>query len=370
MQVAARLSLLLVTLGGCVAADPVPPVTRASGEAAVACPPTRSFRFVCDAAKPEDLVGIPGSPWLVASGFSEGAGLKLIDRRDPVARPWFTGAADQVDRDPQLTDCTTPPDAATFTTRGLSIRAAGPGRAVLHVVAHGQREAIERFDILYGSVTAWPRIVWRGCMRLPADHVGNSVATAPDGTLLVTVLTRPGTTITDFVRGQTTGIVLERRPGDQQFRELPGTALQGNNGIETSLDGRSFYVVSFGTREIVAFDRSDTRQPLWRVTAPEFMPDNIRMQGGRLIAAGMVRDEPACGGPRRIVDGMADGMVCHRGWTVAALDPATRQFTLVAYGEPDPVFNGVSAAWIADGQLWLGSYQSDRIAVRAMDGMN
>ena len=53
-------------------------------------------------------------------------------------------------------------------------------------------------------------------------------------------------------------------------------------------------------------------------------------------------------------------------YTVAELDPHSMTFTVVAYGEPDPDFNGVSAAAIVTGDLWLASYQADRIAWRAL----
>ena len=105
------------------------------------------------------------------------------------------------------------------------------------------------------------------------------------------------------------------------FRLLPGTRLPGNNGIETSLDDREFYVIAFGWHAVVVYARDDTSQPLRKVTAPGFMPDNIHWDGSRLILAGMQYDEPACGGTRKIIDGKADDMRCHRGYTVAALEP-------------------------------------------------
>ena len=96
------------------------------------------------------------------------------------------------------------------------------------------------------------------------------------------------------------------------------------------------------------------------------MPDNIHWSEGRLLLAGMQFDEPACGGMRKIVNGKADDMRCHRGYTVAQLDPAAKQFGILAYGAPDPIFNGVSAAVLVGKDLWLASYQADRIAVRAL----
>jgi hypothetical protein len=77
-------------------------------------------------------------------------------------------------------------------------------------------------------------------------------------------------------------------------------------------------------------------------------------------------DEPACGGLRAIVNGVADPMLCHRGYVVAELNPATGRLTSIAQAGPDPVFNGVSAAAIVGGELWLGSYQADRIAWRPL----
>jgi hypothetical protein len=96
------------------------------------------------------------------------------------------------------------------------------------------------------------------------------------------------------------------------------------------------------------------------------MPDNIHWSDGRLVLAGMQFDEPACGGLRKIIDGKADDMRCHRGYTVAQLDPKTKEFRVLAYDGPDPLFNGISSAWWVDADLWLASYQSDRIAVRRL----
>jgi hypothetical protein len=336
------------------------------------CRSTPQFAFACGATKPEDLAALPGTGWIVASGFAPGAGLKIVDSRTRRVRFWFSGAAAQVAPDPRYPDCATPPDPALFTARGISLRVTGPGQARLLVVIHGGREAIEVFAVDFGQKERTPLLRWQGCLAMPAGHVANSVASYSDGTVITTVLTRPGTTITDFVLGRDTGGVYERAAGEAAFRLLPGTDLPGNNGLETARDDSGFYVIAFGRREVVAYDRRATQQPLWRAQASDFMPDNIHWDGDRLLLAGMARDEPACGGVRQIVDGVADGMACHRGWTVAQLDPATRRFVLIARGPRDPVFNGVSAAVILGRQLWLGSYQADRIAIHPLpkNGMN
>lgn len=325
------------------------------------CKSRANLHFLCGAQRPEDVVRIPGTRWLVFSGFSDGAGLKLVDTAARSLRQLdfdVTGAHAAG----EWRQCRTPPDPATFNTQGLSIRDLGGSRSRLHVVNHGGRESIEVFTV--DARGREPRFTWEGCVLMPPGLAANSVATFPDGTILVTVLTHPGRTITDFWRGEITGAVYSWSPGDASFRLLAGTELPGNNGLETSHDGTEFFVIAFGWRSVVVFARADPRQPLRRAQAPGFMPDNIHWDDGRLLLAGMQYDEPACGGTRKIINGKADDMRCHRGYTVAQLDPGSMNFSIVSYAEPDPDFNGVSAATLVEGELWLASYQSDRVAWR------
>lgn len=336
--------------------------------ATVDCPARDGLSFLCGAEKPEDLAHIPGTRWLIASGFSSGSGLKLIDMQRKSTVRWFTASPAQVAWDQEaFPECTAPPEPSVFNARGISLRMAGRQHGRLHVVNHGGRESVEIFDVDLAAKGP-PHLSWRGCLMMPAGHVGNAVATYRDGTVLVTVLTRPGTTITDFELGKPTGMVLERTSGEAAFHLVPGTELPGNNGLETARDDRGFYVVAFGLRSVALFERGNASGPVALVKAPGFMPDNVHWDGKRLLAAGMVADEPACGGVRQIVDGVADGMKCPRGYRVAVLDPVRKRFTLVAEGPRNVAFNGVSSAVIAQNILWLGSYQADRLAYRRLQG--
>lgn len=317
--------------------------------------------------KPEDLKRIPGTPYIVASGFSPGAGLKLVDSQRRTLRRWYTAAPDQITPDPaRYPDCANPPDPALFNARGLSLRRTGRQTATLHVVNHGGREAIEVFEIRSSGRATEPTLHWQGCLLMPAGHVGNAVATYSDGTVLVSVLTRPGTSITDFERGQNTGAIFERAPASSAFTLIPGTALPGNNGLETAANDKGFYTIAFGLRAVVTFRRGDPGGPKGIFAAPGFMPDNIHRDGKHLLLAGMNSDEPACGGKRQIIGGVADTMLCPRGWKVARFDPRNGKFRIIAQGERSAAFNGVSQALVLDQTLWLGSYQADRIAFRPL----
>jgi sugar lactone lactonase YvrE len=163
--------------------------------------------------------------------------------------------------------------------------------------------------------SAAPSAVWTGCVLLPDKLAANSVAVFSDGTIVATVLMLPGKTFEDIFAGRNTGIVLMWTPGSKEFRMLPGTELSGNNGIETSADNREFYVASTGSKRIVAFSRADSSKPLRFAQLKEFAPDNVRLVGNRLITAGMMWDEPLCGGTPKKPE---DIFQCPRGWIADA----------------------------------------------------
>ena len=329
--------------------------------AGVDCAADSELAYVCGPEKPEDVLVLPGTPWLIASGFSSGAGLKLVDTRSRSWRKWYADGA-EVRRDRKgFAQCPGPLDPALFNARGLSLRQTAPERWRLLAVNHGGRESIEVFDI--DARGDEPALSWLGCLPMPQGQVANSVASFADGTVLATVLTRPGTSIADFVEGRVTGAVWQWRPGDPGFSEIAGTQAPGNNGLEVDPDERHFYVVAFGWHAVLVFDRTRPGAPPERIDAPDFMPDNIHWTGGRLLLTGMRLDEPACGGLRKVAEGKADPMLCHRGWVVGEIDLDKRRVATFAYGTPQPGFNGHSSAALVGDELWLGSFQSGRLAI-------
>lgn len=332
-----------------------------------ACAADADLSYVCGLRRPEDLLTLPGGDFVLTSGFAPGAGLTFIDTRThALQRAWNGSSAAGAPPAAEFKHCPEPLDPALFNARGLSLRAIAADRWRLLVVNHGGRESIEAFDLRFDS-SGTPSLQWRGCLPMPSGQVGNSVASFADGTVLVTVLTRPGTTIADFVRGGITGAVWRWRPGASGFEQVPGTALPGNNGLEVDPDGRHFYIIAFGLHAVVVFDRDREGSPVETIVAPDFMPDNLHWSEGRLLLAGMRLDEPACGGLRSVANGVADPMLCHRGWVVGELDLKQRRIATVAYGKPQPGFNGLSAATLVRGELWLGSFQSDRVAIARSD---
>ena len=349
--------------------------------ASVACAPANGWNLLCGNTNPEDLVPLPGTRWLVASGMKEGSGLKLVDTDAKTARVFYTGVPTQQHPDKNLyPNCPAPPDAKMFNAHGLYLRRAeAAGIYKLYVVSHAGLESIQVFTV--DAKGAQPSLTWTGCVPMPEGNkaypnlgaqatssrlAANSVAAYSDGTIIATVPQRPGTTNAQRLRGEPTGDVVEWKPGTDAFRVVPGTQLAGNNGIEISLDEKEFYVVSFGAHTVVAFSRQDPRKPLRQSVAPGFMPDNLRWSGNRLIAAGPMYDEPACGGTRLAVVDDPVLTACHRGFMFAQLDPKAMTWTILAYAEPNPAISVVSTGVVAGDTLWVGSAASDAIAYRPL----
>ena len=348
--------IALGTFVGAVLAFTASPAGAA--EAAMGCAPEGELSFICGPKRPEDLVVLPGERWLIASGFATGGGLHLIDTHNKTWQRWIaaSGAVDQ-----HFPGCTMAPAPDRFLAHGLALVNGSKGRARLYVVAHGEREAVEVFDVRTDG--SQPTVTWHGCIRAPDKVEFNSLAVAADGAVLATVLALPGMSFSAGFEGKATGAVYEWRPGDVGFRKIDGTSLPTNNGIELSPDGGIVYVAASAAKTITAFSRGKRWRKIWTVTLPNMLPDNLRWgPDGQLYTAGMIDDEPTCGGPIKVVDGKVDLVTCPRGYGVAAIDPMTR---VVTRSQGSTVFGtGAATALPVGGKLWISSFLQDRVAYR------
>ncbi|MEI7791410.1 MAG: hypothetical protein WCJ15_09575, partial [Alphaproteobacteria bacterium] len=254
---------------------------------------------------------------------------------------------------------------ASFNSHGLALRpAAVAGTYTLYSVTHLPFESIQVFAV--DERGAEPAISWTGCVKLPADFKTNSVTAAKDGTILANVQMHGG--MTDFISGNVTGGVWEWTPKEKKLHLLPGTELPGNNGIEISPDETEFYIAVSGTQTVAIYNRADTSRPARTIKTPWYNLDNIHWSGNRLIAAGMMFDEPACGGTRKQIQDAHGNMNCHRGWVVSQLDPKAMSWKILAYGEPNPAFGGIATGLVIGDTLWISSFQMDRAAYRTLPG--
>ena len=324
------------------------------------CEPSGGLEFVCGINNGEDLVLVPGTPWIIASGYAAGAGIVLIDSRSGAHSALYPGESPRADHEPLFANCATPPAPALWVTHGLNLRPGSNGHSTLYAVGHGAREAIEVFDV--DATGARPALTWKGCVPMPEGLDANSVASFADGSLVATVLRMPGKTFPDVFARKPTGAVFASLPDMSGFELIRGSELSGNNGIEVSRDGREIFVVSSGLHTIVAFSHTNPTQQLRTTGRLPFLPDNLhRGPDARLLTAGMKDDEPACGGTPGPTEDFAHFSTCPRGFIAMAIDPVTMRETLIADGPANPAFSNATMVLEVGKQFWIGTFSGDRV---------
>lgn len=325
------------------------------------CGGEAGFEFVCGLSNAEDLVHIPGTRWIVASRMTPGGTPVLIDAEARTWREAPMDAVEVVDRE-TYPGCSEPPVPETYVSHGLSLRSGRDG-TWLYVVGHGGREAIEVYAV--DTETDVPRLTWSGCVPTPEAMAANSVATTRDGSLLATIPLEHGRTIPEAIAGQSTGAVYAWSPGDPAMQKVEGTEQPYANGIEVSADGQRFYVVTSGTARFIEYANTRPARELRSVGPLEIVPDNLRRApDGRMLTAGLVARDVVCGDVAGQEDfDLAEFAACPRPFIVYAIDPETMEGEDVVRGPRIDDFSNITIGIDADGEIWIGTFGGDRVAV-------
>jgi hypothetical protein len=341
MRVLAWLALFVAL----ASAQGAPAPTRA------ACDPLGNVHFICGVNGPEDLVVVPGSKWVIASGDAAGGAITLINVRDRTTTALFPTATPKQRLDAKVYDsCPGPIDPEEkekFRAHGLYLK---PGRSSLHtlyVVHHGTRESIEVFE--FDGRPKTPTLTWIGCAVAPEPVGLNSVVGLPDGGFAATNFQPRGAARgrANMQAGERNGELWEWHTG-AGWKIVPGSEASGANGIEISKDGKWFYMGGWGNQTFIRMSRGQT--PVKRDDIPVgFRLDNLRWGGdGSLLAAGQ---EPSSAG--------ALTMATSR---VIRIDPKTLKVREVIRYPFNDIFNFSTVAIQVGKEIWVGSVRGDKVA--------
>lgn len=331
------------------------------------CAPSWQYGFVCGLQNPEDLVLVPDTKWIIASGLAPDAGLYLVDSRRKTWAELYPATAPRAQQDmATYGSCPGSPDPNSFVTHGLNLRPGTDGHSTLYVVGHGGREAIEVFDV--NANGEMPVLTWLGCILTPDSMEANSVASLRDGSLLATIPLHTGISISEALAGKPTGGVYAWSPGNAGFSLVQGTELPYANGIEVSADGKEFYVVSSGLFTVDAYSNSNPARLLRSSKPFAFVPDNLHMgSDGRLLTAGLNIVDPVCGDvPQSSEFDLGKFAGCPRPFTVLAIDPQSMQGKVLATAPANRRFSNVTMGLIVGDELWIGTFAGDRIGYRSL----
>jgi len=299
------------------------------------CDPDGDVQFVCGPVSPEDLAPVPRSPWILVSGMEDDGYLYATDVRDHTSSVLFPTQMARPRHDRGTYGSCPGPVTGGFRPHGLSLRPGANTTHTLYVVRHGEREAIEVFEVDAGGAS--PTLVWIGCVVAPEGVSMNSVAALPGG----------GFVVTNFQMAA--GELWEWQPGDG-WERVPGSEMAGPNGIVASDDGRWLYIGGWATQSLIRLSRGQTPPQISSVDVGHHV-DNVRWApDGSLLAAGHVGETLTS-----IIQCLGQGRGCDSVYSVVTrVDPErlTAQ-EIIRYPSNDLLILGTVAIEVGD-EIWVG----------------
>lgn len=330
--------------------------------AAEPCNQAGKLHFVCGPMNSEDLVQVPGTHWIVASGFAGGGApvghLYLVNSEDNSSKELFPQGNPRFQLDKTTyADCPGAPDLSKLSTHGLNLRPGNGGVDTLYVVNHGGREAIEIFNL--DAKGAEPTATWIGCAVMPSHTWPNSVAPLPDGGMVVTDMFDSGDPKSSdkMAAGENTGALYEWQ-SHKGFALVPGSQMSGDNGIEVSRDGKWIYIAAWGNKEVVRLARDGGGSAKPETLPAGFLADNLRWApDGKLLVAGQDT------GAKEVFGCFESHQArCTQPWRIVKWDTSAMKLEPLVSEAGNPEFGDATVALQSGEDIYVGTFRGDRIA--------
>jgi len=308
---------------------------------------------------PEDIAALPDGRHLLLAHFGhmgEGTGgISLFDTRTETLKTLYPAPADAENRvEPGPwgeAGCTEPP-GEHLSPHGTHLHRLRDGRWRYLVVNHGDREAVEIFELFPAGSES--RLAWRGCVNAVEDTMMNDVVGLDNGDVIYTRMFHASDSLAlpKSALGIATGELWRWNPA-RGLAPLPATAAAQPNGLEVDAANEYVYADMYMEGQVWQVRLSDGE-----VTARYDIPhaDNSAWgSDGRLWLA--THDM----GLRDLVNCFRHPQEpCPGGFDIIALDPASGDFESVFRHQGAPM-GAATVAVPQAGRVYMGSFVGDRM---------
>jgi len=211
-----------------------------------------------------------------------------------------------------------------------------------------------------------PAVTWTGCVLTPETAASNSVAARSDGSLVMSASGASDTPMPSFAEiAELTKAGKEMPPMSPKgavftwsradgWKRVPGSELEGNNGIELSRDGKWVWNNSWPGASVTHLPLDQTLGEKREVNLP-FKPDNIRWShDGKLVATGHLASAEKVA--QCVMGG--DAKACAIDYMAAEIDPDSYEVTEIFHGKGTEKFGTATITLKTARNLWIGSVSS------------
>lgn len=323
------------------------------------CQDMNGMRVYCGYQNPEDLVPLPGGEFLLVSEMGEfmadtPGGLSLLNldsgAREEISIVWPEPGSASLGRG--AADCPSP-DVAAFSPHGVDLTALDDGTLQLLVVNHGEREAVEFFDVTQDA-GSW-QLAWQGCALPPGDPFINDVAGRRDGGFYVTHMWDKHADFeaigASLTAGEATGWVWAWQP-QTGFEKLEHSDELMPNGIAINADNTKIFVnIYMGSRTI----RMDTGTGEVEGAFEVRQPDNISVDDEGNLWVASHQHDPLGQNCLQVTEGP-----CLLPYEIVKADPETLE-TEVVLRQDGPPMGYATVALKVGNRVFMGSAHGDRV---------
>ena len=333
----------------------------------------QSANFIVGIYYAEDIIQIPGTRWIIASGlatqgpgmhyrYTKGNYLHLLDAETETGRA-IQGEEYRIAPDTaRFPDTTTPPNWDVFSPHGVGLSAREGDSVTLYIANHGDREAAEIFDIDVSGDN--PVFTWVGTVLAPEDGFLDAIAWVPgtDGFLATSIVdpTDPDAGEKEM-RGEPVGWVHEwqRNSG---WQEVPGSEMESApNGLIVSDDGSQIFVAASANFSVYRINRRG--DPSVVAAKLDGFPDNVRWSAdGKSILVGVHTEDMEKFVTAQIAAVSTSGMM-YTSFNITRIDPETMETEIVMPSGVYGAFGAATGAIEVGNRLWVSSTGSDRVAI-------